>query len=248
VLIFVVWGLNCYFHVYQVLFMNKKHFIWAHRGASGLAPENTMSAFVLAEKLGADGIELDVHLSRDGVPIVIHDETVDRTTDSHGAISELSLLSLKELDVGSWFSTEFSGEALPTLADVLGWIENRLRLNIEIKSTQAGQAVLDLLSDYPQAKVLVSSFRHSLLFSLRELAPDLPIGFLSDSRFWRVAVKRATACRAESFHPPAKYVSRLMVNACHRSGLTVYPWTVDDVSRRNTLLRMGVDGFFTNLP
>ena len=228
--------------------MKQLPFIWAHRGASGLAPENTMAAFTLAEQVGADGIELDVHLSRDGVPVVIHDETVNRTTNGRGAVVDVTQSELRELDAGSWFSSEFTGEPVPTLAEVLIWVEDRLRLNIEIKSAQAGRAVLDLLAEYPRARVLVSSFSHELLLAMRQWSPDLPIGFLIDSQFWRIALKRAVFCQAESFNPPAQHVSHLLVNACHRQGLTVFPWTVDDSSQQNSLLRMCVDGFFTNFP
>lgn len=228
--------------------MKQLPFIWAHRGASGLAPENTMAAFTLAEQVGADGIELDVHLSRDGVPVVIHDETVNRTTNGRGGIVDVTQRELRELDAGSWFSSEFTGEPVPTLAEVLIWVEDRLRLNIEIKSAQAGRAVLDLLAEYPRARVLVSSFSHELLLAMRQWSPGLPIGFLIDSHFWRIALKRAVFCQAESFNPPAKHVSHLLVNACHRQGLTVFPWTVDGISHQNSLLRMGVDGFFTNFP
>ena len=91
-------------------------------------------------------------------------------------------------------------------------------------------------------------FAHELLLTMHQWSPELPIGFLVDSRFWRVALKRAIACRAESFHPPAQYVNRIMINKCHREGLVVFPWTVDDSSRQNNLLRMGVDGLFTNSP
>ena len=228
--------------------MQTKPFIWAHRGASGLAPENTMAAFTLAEQVGSDGIELDVHLSRDGVPVVIHDEAVDRTTDGHGVVADLFSRELRELDAGSWFAPAFNCEPVPTLADVLVWAEDRLRLNVEIKSVRAGRAVIDLLAEFPRARVLVSSFSHELLLAMRQWSPALPIGFLIDSHFWRIALKRAVFCRAESFNPPAQHVSHLLVNACHRQGLTVFPWTVDSISQQNSLLRMGVDGFFTNSP
>ncbi len=223
-------------------------FIWAHRGASGLAPENTMAAFRQAELAGADGIELDVHLSRDRRPVVIHDETIDRTTDGSGAVADILLRDLQRRDAGSWFAPEFCGETVPLLEEVLAWAADRIRLNIEIKSPQAGRAVLDLLVQFPQVPVLISSFRHELLFSMRQWSPDLPIAFLSDSCFWRLALKRAVACRAESFHPPERHVTRVLVNACHQVGMKVFPWTVDDTRRRDALLRIGVDGLFTNFP
>jgi glycerophosphoryl diester phosphodiesterase len=226
----------------------KKVFVWAHRGASSIAPENSMTAFRLAEAAGADGIELDVHLSRDGQPVVIHDETVDRTTSGHGAVADLTAAELRDLDAGAWFAAEFRGEPVPLLTDVLAWAESRIRLNIEIKTQGAGQAVLEALKDFPQTRALISSFNHKLLFRIRQADSNIPIGFLTDSRFWRIAARRAVTCAAESFHPPEKFVTRALVNWCHSHALSVYPWTVDPPARKTSLLRIGVDGFFTNLP
>lgn len=223
-------------------------FIWAHRGASGSAPENTLAAFRAAEEAGADGIELDVHLSREGVPVVIHDDSVDRTTDGRGAVRRLSLRELRSLDAGHWFSPAFAGERIPTLEEVLRWAGERLRLNIEVKSSRAGEAVLAEIEAFPRARVLLSSFDHELLEHLRLLAPDLPLAFLCDSRFWRRPLRRATDCGAESFHPRADRVCRAMTIACRRCGLEVFPWTVNEMSRLRSLRRLGVDGIFTDDP
>lgn len=223
-------------------------FVWAHRGASASAPENSMAAFRAAATAGAGGIELDVHLSRDGVPVVIHDETVDRTTDGSGPVAGKRLSELRDLDAGSWFSKQFADEKIPLLTEVLAWAGDRLRINIEIKDAGAGQAIVETLKNYSTARVLVSSFNHKVLFRMRELDSALPIGFLVDSRFWRMALRRAVDCSAESFHPPQQYVTRALVSTCHQNNLAVYPWTVDDLSRKCSLRRLGVDGFFTNQP
>lgn len=223
-------------------------FLWAHRGASAIAPENTMAAFRAAEAEGADGIELDVQMSRDGIPIVIHDDTVDRTTDGRGKVGRMSLRQLRALDAGSWFDSGFAGERLPTVEEVLAWAGDRLRLNLEIKDAGAGSALLDLLRSFPHSRVLVSSFDHNLLIRLRRADPLLPLAFLIDSRFWHRALKRAALYQAESLNPRQDRLSRTMVAACHRCGLAVYPWTVDDPGRLDSLLRLGADGIFSNLP
>lgn len=223
-------------------------FIWAHRGASQVAPENTLAAFRAAELAGADGIELDIHLCRDGVPVVIHDESVDRTTDGSGAVGSYSLRELRKLDAGGWFSPAFSGEAVPTLEEVLSWAEGRVRLNIEIKSARAGEAVLDQLASFPQARILVSSFDHGLLEHLHHLSSDLPLAFLCESPLWRRPLRRAAACGAESFHPRRDRVSRAMTVACRREGIGVVPWTVDNLRQLWPLLRLGISGVFTNDP
>lgn len=223
-------------------------FLWAHRGASAIAPENTIAAFRAAEGTGADGIEFDVRVSRDGVPVVIHDDTVERTTDGRGEVRRMSVRELQALDAGGWFGSAFAGERLPTLEEVLVWAGERLRLNLEIKDPDAGAAVLELLRSFPRSRVLISSFDHNLMIRLRQGDSLLPLAFLLDSPFWRRALKRASACGAESLNPRQDHVSRTMIAACHRRGLVVYPWTVDDPGRFKGLLRLGVDGVFSNVP
>lgn len=223
-------------------------FIWAHRGASALAPENTLAAFSLAWDEGADGIELDVHLSRDGIPVVIHDETLERTTDGRGAVSSLRASELRRLDAGRWFAPAFAGERIPLLSEVLDWAGEDLPLNIELKTLRAGEATLRLLKDYPRCRVLVSSFDQRLLAALRAAEPRLPLGFLCDSRLWRLVLRRALAAGAASFHPRADLVSPALARRVKDAGLALYPWTVDDPERAGRLLRRGASGLFTNRP
>lgn len=228
--------------------MDRQFFIWAHRGASSEAPENTLASFVAAEEAGADGIELDIHLTRDGVPVVLHDATVDRTTNGSGAVSRLSLSALRRLDAGSWFAPGFVGEPVPTLEEVLDWAGGRLRLNLEIKDFGAGTAILTMLAHFPQSRVLISSFDHRLLAALRRADADLPLGFLVDTVFWGRALRYAVAAKAESLNPRQDLVSRPLLSASRRLGLKVYPWTQDSLERVAELSSLGVDGVFTNDP
>ena len=115
-----------------------------------------MAAFTAAAEGGADGIELDVHLACDGVPVVIHDETLERTTDGCGPVSCLSSQQLGKLDAGSWFAEEFAGEPVPTLGEVLDAFGPRLKLNLELKERQAGVATLELVRQHPSADILLS--------------------------------------------------------------------------------------------
>jgi glycerophosphoryl diester phosphodiesterase len=222
--------------------------LWAHRGASTDAPENTLAAFVLAERQGADGIELDVQLSRDGVPLILHDETLDRTTNGQGRADRLNWSELRGLDAGRWFGSEFAGERLPSLAEVLEWADDRLLLNLEVKDSAAVDALLTTLKQFPQARVLISSFDHKLLAALRSVAPDLRLGFLNDSRFWRRALQRATRARAVSFHPRVDQVSRPLLAACQTANVVVYPWTVNTAAVAHRLRGLGVAGVFSNRP
>lgn len=223
-------------------------FLYAHRGASAEAPENTMAAFRRALAVGADGIELDVHLSADGVPVVVHDETLERTTDGAGPVSARSLAGLASLDAGGWFAPEFSGEGLPTLAEVLRLLAGRLRLNLEVKDARAGLAVLDLLRHFPQTDAVLSSFDHSLLARLRRVAPDLPLAMLVAAGDWHRTLAKAASLRACAFHPHVDLISRPLLAACRRLDLPVYVWTVDDPDVARSLARIGVAGLFTNDP
>lgn len=221
---------------------------WAHRGASARAPENTLAAFRAAEEDGADGIEMDVHLSRDGVPVIIHDDTLDRTSDGRGAVERSPLAALRRLDAGGWFAPAFAGEPLPSLAEVLDWAGTRLRINLEIKSSLPPQVLLRVLADFPDSRLLVSSLDLRLLAALRRAEPALALAVVCDSRLWRRSLRRAVALGAESFHPRRGLAGRPLAAACHAAGLAVFPWTVDRGREARSLVRAGADGFFTNDP
>jgi glycerophosphoryl diester phosphodiesterase len=223
-------------------------FLWAHRGASRHAPENTLAAFLAAAESDADGLELDVHLSREGIPVVIHDETLARTTDGDGAVAQQDLQQLRQLDAGSWFAPEYAGERIPTLESVLKMFGGKLRLNLEIKDAGAGKAMLELLAQYPGADVVVSSFDHELLRALRQEHCTLALAVLFDSGNWRQALLLAGDLSASAFHPRADQVTRPMITACQRADLPVFVWTVDEPRHALSLFRSGVSGFFTNDP
>lgn len=227
-------------------------FIWAHRGASADAPENTMPAFRTAKDQGADGIELDIHLSSDNIPVVIHDTTLNRTTNLKGDISDYPLQELQQGDAGSWFSPEFCDTPIPTLEEVLKWVGTSLRLNIEIKDAVAGKAVIGLIQDYPLLPVLISSFHHKALQQIRSKHPNIPLGYLVEWPPWgaglKRALKRAIANGAESFHPRINLLNDDMITRCQQAGLGVAPWVVDDPKVAQELKQRGVTALFTNKP
>ena len=156
----------------------------AHRGASSAAPPNTLAAFEKAVELGADGIEFDVHLSADGVPVVIHDFTVDGTTDGSGRVAEMTLAQLEQLDAGSSFDPAFAGERIPTLVQVLETCGNRLLLNIELKDLSLRDSGLEraVIAQVEQRglgnRVILSSFNPFSLRRAKKIAPRIPVGLL----------------------------------------------------------------------
>jgi len=161
--------------------------IFAHRGASVHAPENTLSAFQLGLQQGADAIELDAKLSADGVVVVIHDATVDRTTDGNGAVKKLSLEAIKELDAGSFFDHAFHGERIPTLGEVFEAIGKLTFINIELTNYTSPYDALpekvaeQVIKHNLQERVLFSSFNPSILCRIHRLLPSVPIGLLAFS-------------------------------------------------------------------
>src|SRR5574341_1433935 len=183
---------------------------FAHRGASLLAPENTLAAFELAVKQGADGIELDVRLCRTGEWVVIHDVRLNRTTNGRGLVRAKSIDELRRLDAGSSFHQKFANERIPTLAEVLDWAKGRALLNIEIKSLarpaeRAEQSLLSLLRRHGvRRQCLISSFNPLVLRRLARLDPGLPTGLLLNVKW----LQRGTE----------KSLSRLMnIQALHLS-------------------------------
>ncbi|MGC9348094.1 MAG: glycerophosphodiester phosphodiesterase [Anaerolineae bacterium] len=232
----------------------------AHRGASHLAPENTMVAFAAAVEAGADGIELDVHLSADGVPVVIHNAGVEGTTSGTGQVSNLTLAQLQALDAGAHFSPAYAGERIPTLEQVFAVFGNRLttagdrvRINVEIKPQPLGVtglelAVVELIHDFGlEDTVWVSSFKPYSLASVHRLAPEIGCGLLY-SPLTLSALFLAPVTPFEAFHPHVSLVRPWFVRLAHKLDRRVIVWTVDCPARVRDLVRWGVDGIITNEP
>ena len=228
--------------------------IFAHRGNSGEAPENTVAAFRQVQDVGADGVEFDVHLSHDGIPVVIHDETVQRTGGAPGAVADLTLAELQRLDVGTWFGAAFAGERIPTLEATLDVFRNGpLRVNIEMKTDRVAYpgmalAVTGLVRRLGmQRQVVVSSFNHRTLREARTLAPELEYAVLSSDQLlepWSYVRQHGF----QAFHPLDVAVDEELVRRCHEAGVKVRPWVVDDPQRGAQLAAFGVDAVITNHP
>jgi glycerophosphoryl diester phosphodiesterase len=220
----------------------------AHRGASGRFPENTLTSFHAAIEAGAVMCELDVQLTRDNIAVVIHDDTLDRTTDGRGAVADLTLAELKRLDAGAWFDPKFAGERIPTLDEVFATVRGRCALNIELKAKDSARQVCELMRQHRALETsMVSSFDWELLWRARELEPTIRIGMLAEKKAERL-IAEAIARRVTSINPRFDLATAALCEHAHRSGLKVYVWTVDAPEAMRVLIQNGVDGIMTNFP
>lgn len=227
-------------------------FVLGHRGASHAAPQNTLAAFRKAADVGADGIELDVHLSRDGVPVVIHNDSVDATTDGRGLVREMTLAQLKALDAAAHFeAASFLDERIPTLEEVLAEVGTRLLTNIELKAGQTAAlvpAVVDLVRRMGMAnRVWFSSFKPYALYRARALAPEIPCGLLYGPLNPATLLLKPFTPH-EAVHPYKDLVTERGVQRAHNRGLRVFTWTLDDPEVARKFAAWGVDGIITNEP
>jgi glycerophosphoryl diester phosphodiesterase len=221
---------------------------WAHRGASGHAPENTRAAFKKALEMGADGIECDIRESRDGELVIFHDPTVKRLTGRDGRLNAFFIPELKRLDIGSWFSPSFSGETVLTLAEAIQLLPPPFLLNLEIKAASPQKVVDFIHRSGISDRVVVSSFDHALLGKIRQLDLALPIGVLIDREPWKKAFQQAARLQAISLNVPSKRATEEWMAQAHQKGLKVYLYTVNDPTEMARLIEMGADGLFTNYP
>ncbi len=228
----------------------------AHRGASAAAPENTLAAQELARRAGADLIETDGQISKDGVPYVMHDSTVDRTTDGTGDLTTLTSAQLDALDAGSWFSPGYAGERVPTLRAQGADLKARGgRLLLEIKRAASKDQVARMLDALRAAGVLtpdrvfVQSFSKQHLIWARELAPGLPRGYLTSTLDADpVGVVQELGLTAYNPSATALATRPSVVADLHRAGVATMVWTVDQPAQWKTLESLGVDAIITNRP
>ncbi len=220
----------------------------AHRGASGDFPENTLVAFAAAIEAGAQMCELDAQLSADGVAVVIHDDTVDRTTGGRGAVAAMSLAQLRGLDAGRKFGAAFAGARIPTLEEVIVLTKGRCALNVELKGANVQSEVCRLLRAHGVTNdTIVSSFDWNALAAARQIDPGLRLGVLAD-RNAAAMLQAARRLGAVSVNPRYDLVSPALVKQAHDERLQVLVWTVDKPARMRAMIELGVDGIMTNYP
>jgi glycerophosphoryl diester phosphodiesterase len=230
--------------------------IFAHRGASAYAPENTLAAFELALAQNADAIELDVKLSADGQVIVIHDPMVDRTTGSHGRVKDLPLQELRALDAGSSFSEKFHGEKIPTLEEVFEAVGKRTFINVELTNyntprDQLVETVCMLVKKCEmQKRVIFSSFFASNLSKARAYLPEVPRGLLAFDGLLGAWARSFgfDFGKYQALHPYLSDVTPQQVQRVHRLHRRIHVWTVNAAEDMRRLFHWGVDGVFTDDP
>jgi len=228
--------------------------IYAHRGSSGLHPENTIAAFQEAARLPIYGVEFDVHLTKDGELVVIHDEAIDRTSDGHGFIKDMTLSELRMFDFGSWFSSEFQGEVIPTLHEVLDiFSETSHHLNIELKSDifpyeGMVKKVVELVSVMKlDNRVVISSFDHGALQIAKKIAPHIETATL----FMEVLVEPLDYLRsvpADTLHITLPSALRPFVKKVIDKGVAIRVFTVNEHQYADALIQVGVTAIFTDYP
>ncbi|MGQ9554141.1 MAG: glycerophosphodiester phosphodiesterase [Anaerolineae bacterium] len=236
--------------------------IVGHRGAMGYAPENTLASFAKAAELGAHAFECDVHLTGDGEAVVIHDATVERVSNGHGVVAEMTLAELRQLDVGSWFqaaeqmppSSEYACQRIPTLAEAL---DISLRLGLDIVVELKGEPepprrlierVVYLIAEREmQDRVAVISFNHPSLSLVRQLDNRISTGILFGHGI-PDPVAEAKLFGASSIRPHYSRITRRLAEEAHEAGMCLHAWTVNDGDLAERLIGLGVDSIGTNYP
>ncbi len=232
--------------------------IIAHRGFKEKYPENTLVAFQAAMDAGVPMIELDVTLSRDRKLVVIHDATLERTTNGYGEVRDYTLEELKQLDAGSWFHADFKDERLPELAEVLDLANGRVITNIEIKSNAyeshhppdaIEKQVVDLLKQKEMLDaVLISSFNADILTQISELADRPALALISSNPADENTIKLCKDINVFSWHPDQRVATRNQVKKMHAAGIRVFPYNVDRFKDFSRMIGLKVDGVITDDP
>jgi glycerophosphoryl diester phosphodiesterase len=240
----------------------KLPWVVGHRGAMGHAPENTMTSFEEAVSLGADMLEFDVRLSKDRVPVVVHDANLDRTSNRSLNVADLNVKDLLELDAGSWFDMRFANERIPRLADLLTWAEKKktkakgklayfVELKVDGDETRRDALVNAIVKELKDRKALdrsvLISFDEPVLMAIKRLHPTVSTGFLYSDLLYDV-MERAKRLKVNHVLPRKDRVTGDLVNEAHAEGMAVMAWTADRLDEFRKLVVWGVDAIATNYP
>lgn len=238
----------------------------SHRGANLVAPQNTIVAFQKSMEIGCDGFETDIHITKDGIPVVCHNFTIDETSNGQGAIKDMTLEQLRSYDFGKYKGDEFEGVKIPTLDEFLELSkkmgENMKVLDIELKSERYGEAGTELAQKTIDAvknhglfdKLLISSFDPAILVVCKKIDKNCKTGILyspDKTTGFKISLKPISFAReigADALHPYYAYATKRYVKKAHEAGLQVNPWTVNKPETVKKLIQAGVDGIITDNP
>jgi len=215
--------------------------VTGHRGAAALEPENTLRGIRRAMEIGVDQVEVDIHLTRDGRLVVIHDETVDRTTNGHGRVRDLTFEEMRDLDAGK-------GEVVPTLEEVISLVKGKVTLQVELKGIGVEERAVEIVEEAGIVdEVMFTSFRHPALKAVKEMNPSVQTGVL----FYCLPIdpcRLALDAEAEAIHPNIQFVDREMARRAHVLGLKVFAWNADVEGEMRRVIGTGIDGLGSNRP
>ncbi|MGQ9607996.1 MAG: glycerophosphodiester phosphodiesterase [bacterium] len=241
--------------------MCKKPLVIGHRGNSSNAPANTIESIHQAIELGVDMIELDVRMSKDGIPVLIHNDTVDETTNGHGAVSSLTLAQLKELDAGSWKGKQYANEKIPTLAEALEFAKGKVTLSLDLKDEAVINCMIrDIYNADMSAEVVICGCCEPQAEQIWNIDRNITVLFNTDPQLDKLAkledrtefintyIYRACRERFSVLNVSYKFVNEELIYRAHLRGLSVWVWTVDDVEEMKKLIYMGVDAIYSNFP
>ena len=227
---------------------------YAHRGASGYYPENTLISFEKAIEMSCGGIETDVQLTKDGVLVLIHDEKINRTTNGTGWIKDYSYKKLSKLDAGSWMSKEFHEERIPTAEELISLVKSKdIIINFELKNgivhyEGMEEKIIDLIHKHNmQNKVILSSFNHYSMVKCKEICREIKTGVLYEESLYKPYAYAKTT-RANAIHPNYNVIDEEIVRESKAAGIDVNIYTVNDEKHMRQFVNMKVDGIITNYP
>lgn len=231
--------------------LSRAFLVIAHRGNPTEAPENTLASINEGFALGVGMVEIDVHLSRDGVPVVIHDDTVDRTTNGKGLVSRMTLEQLKSLDAGSWKNPKYAGERIPTLAEVLDAAKGKGLLLLDLKVDGMGRKIAEVLrkQGHPENSVAIGTWDAGQTDDFARHLPRARILMTADPiKTWTPGFFREQIRRGVTGFELSCCTSAEFVAAAHSHGLPVYVYTINDEPAMRMFIEMGVDGIETDVP
>lgn len=235
-----------------------KKTIFAHRGMSSLAPENTLSAIGKCREYGVKWFECDIDILKDGTIVISHDDTLDRCTNKSGSLYDITKDDLNKIDAGEWFGDQFKGERIPTLDQLIELINReKLNVNIELKSCSAGKELTEKLIDGlveslkkidKDIKVIVSSFNYLALYLFKQKSPATTVACLFETHtLYADCFSILEFCDAEYIHPQNEGLTKEKVKEIKKKGYKINVWTVNSLARANELFSWGVDGVFTDI-